>query len=74
MKDIFEKMSSWAAGRGRLCLAMCYFGHDDLEHGCNMCTQLMSIEDAEEKVKLTLYVCGNVSVAMAQAMFGMWRP
>ena len=54
MKDVFVKMSPWDAGRGRLCLAMCYFGGDDNVHGCKMRGLLMSMEDAEEKVKLTL--------------------
>jgi len=34
MKATFVKMSSGAPGKGRLCLAMCYFGGDDPgQHG-----------------------------------------
>ena len=70
MKNIFVNMGSWAAGRGRLCLAMCYFGHADFEHGCKMRALLMSVEDAEEKVKLTLYVSGKIRSKMAAAILG----
>ena len=53
---------------------MCYFGDDDVKHGCKMRALLMSMEDAEEKVKLTLYVCGKVRAEMALAIFGYSCP
>ena len=74
MQDICVKMHPWAAGRGRLCLAMCYFGHDDFDHGRRMRASLMNMEDAEEKVKLTLYVCGKVRSEMASAILGYSCP
>ena len=49
---------------------MCYFGHDDFDHGCQMRKLLINIKDTEEKVKLTLYVCGKVHSEMAAAILG----
>ena len=58
MKNVFEKMLSLAPGKGRLCLAMCYFG-DEQEHGRMMRSVLQGVKDDNEKNKLILYVLGK---------------
>ena len=70
MRDNFLAMPSYAPGRGRLCLAMCYFGRDDVEHGRKMRALLSDVPDASEKVKLTLYICGKIDTEMAVVICG----
>ena len=72
MKATFVKMSSGAPGKGRLCLAMCYFGGDDPgQHGREMRSVLEAVEDDDEKVRLTTYVCGkNLHNLMKKAIYG----
>ena len=72
VRDVFVQMPPWAAGKGRLCLAMCFFGHEDSDHGRKMRSVLASLQDSEEKVKLTMYVCEKVSTDMAVAICGYW--
>ena len=72
MRTNFVKMSSGAPGKGRLCLAMCYFGGDDpWQHGLEMRNVLEAVEDDDEKVRLTTYVCGkNLHNLMKKAIYG----
>ena len=70
MSRIFARMPPWSPVRGELCLAMCYFGCSDDDHGVRMRDLLAGLDDAQELIKLTLYISGKVSTQMADAILG----
>ena len=68
MNMVFLRLRSWAPGRSRIFLAMCFFGDDDVEHGRKMRAVLRDVEDASERVALAQFIFSQVSTNMADSI------
>ena len=65
MATLFHSTESWAAGRGRVALAVAHFG------GGSRCRGMLAdVSDKSEKVKLSIFIAGKLNEDEAAQLLG----